>query len=133
MKIIIDTNILISAIIRDRNPEKLILWVIKNKHEWIVTNQILNEYISVLKRRKFNLSDQLSNYWIELILCATRKINANIDIVFNRDQKDSIFIECLLSSDSDYFITGDKDFEDYDDLLKERIIKISDFIEKYRV
>lgn len=131
MKIIVDTNILISAIIRDRNPEKLILWVIKNKHEWIVTSQILNEYISVLKRKKFNLSNQLSNYWIELILTATRKIDTNTNIIFKRDQKDSIFIECLLSSDADYFVTGDRDFEDYDDILRERIIKLSDFIEKY--
>ena len=39
MRIVIDTNILISAILRDRIPEKVILFVIESPNiKWIASN-----------------------------------------------------------------------------------------------
>jgi len=40
MKIIVDTNILVSAIICDNIPEKVILWIISQPIiEWIASDQ----------------------------------------------------------------------------------------------
>ena len=104
MKLIIDTNVLISAILKDGKPEKLILWVIKNNHQWIVTDEILTEYFEVLKRKKFNLSDEIITYWEDLINITSIKITTKNKFIFNRDKKDEKFIECLIESKSDYFI-----------------------------
>lgn len=39
MKVIIDANILISAILKDRTPEKVILFIIEsNQLEWLVSS-----------------------------------------------------------------------------------------------
>jgi uncharacterized protein len=42
MKVIIDTNIVVSAAIADKNPEAVILFVIANSDfEWVVSADIL--------------------------------------------------------------------------------------------
>ena len=45
MRIVIDTNILVSAILKDRDPEAVILFVAEcDDMEWIVSSEILTEY-----------------------------------------------------------------------------------------
>jgi predicted nucleic acid-binding protein len=45
MKILIDTNVLISAILKDGQPENAILWIIKHiEWEWLASPDIMLEY-----------------------------------------------------------------------------------------
>ncbi|NET61031.1 MAG: PIN domain-containing protein [Symploca sp. SIO2E6] len=49
MKVIIDTNILISAVLRDRDPELVIQFIVEHpEFEWVLSQDILNEYKAVL-------------------------------------------------------------------------------------
>lgn len=44
MRVVIDTNILVSAAVADRNPETVILFVAVNpEFEWVVSPEILSE------------------------------------------------------------------------------------------
>jgi predicted nucleic acid-binding protein len=46
MKILVDTNVLLSAAWRDRLPEKVVLHVATDRDcQWIVTAPILQEYL----------------------------------------------------------------------------------------
>jgi uncharacterized protein len=48
MKVIIDTNIVVSAAIADKNPEAVILFVIANyDFEWVVSTEIIAEYTAI--------------------------------------------------------------------------------------
>ncbi|MCC5630902.1 PIN domain-containing protein [Nostoc sphaeroides] len=48
MKVIIDTNIVVSAAIADKNPEVVILFVIANSDfEWVVSAEIIAEYKAI--------------------------------------------------------------------------------------
>jgi len=59
MRVLIDTNILISALLRDGLPESVILWVLNNPEwEWLVSPAIMDEYRDVLQRKKFKLTDE---------------------------------------------------------------------------
>jgi putative PIN family toxin of toxin-antitoxin system len=59
MKVVIDTNVVISAAIADRNPEKVILFIVSNPDfQWIVSPDILAEYREVLSRKRLKLSDE---------------------------------------------------------------------------
>ncbi len=45
MKIIVDTNVLISAILRDRDPELVIQFIVEHPDfEWVASPEILAEY-----------------------------------------------------------------------------------------
>ncbi len=54
MKVLIDTNVLVSAALWDKDPEAIVLFVAKHPDfEWFVSPEIVEEYQAVLKRDKF--------------------------------------------------------------------------------
>jgi predicted nucleic acid-binding protein len=68
MKIIIDTNVIISAALRDRDPEIIILFVAQQPDfQWIVSDPILEEYKQVLGRKRFALPEDLLMRWTRLL------------------------------------------------------------------
>jgi predicted nucleic acid-binding protein len=58
MRVVIDTNIVTSAIWRDRLPEAVILYVLDHPDfEWVASPDIVTEYAAVLARPKFALTE----------------------------------------------------------------------------
>ena len=52
MKVFIDTNVLVSAILKDRGPEAVILFVAeRNDMEWIVSPEIMKCFIRRVARQ----------------------------------------------------------------------------------
>jgi len=65
MRVVIDTNVLISAVLKDRDPEAVILFVAeRDDMEWIVSPEIMTEYREVLSRPKFGLPDDVRQSWL---------------------------------------------------------------------
>ncbi len=51
MNVLIDTNVLLSAALRDKQPERVVLHVAtRDDCKWLVTPEILAEYTEVLRR-----------------------------------------------------------------------------------
>jgi putative PIN family toxin of toxin-antitoxin system len=113
MKVIIDTNVVVSAALRDRDPETVILFVAEQPDfQWIVSDPILEEYNEVLARARFAFPEDLLLRWHEIFETLTTKIEVDIEVDFPRDRKDAKFLECALASEADYLITGDKDLSE---------------------
>jgi putative PIN family toxin of toxin-antitoxin system len=130
MKIIIDTNILISAALKGGKAKIIIAYIISStEYQWLVSPEIMDEYKNVLNRPKFRLSETQKREWFEIIDLATILVEVNVSINFPRDQKDAKFLALCISSEANYFITGDKDFEDIIDLELTQIISASKFLE----
>ena len=129
MRLVIDTNVLVSGILKDKNPERVLLFAVGNPEvEWIVSPDILTEYKEVLGRNKFRLPAAILQSWFEFLDRSTSIINPDFLIDFPRDQKDAKFLACSMASNADYFITGDHDLNDARKLLKTTIISVSMFI-----
>ncbi len=123
MRIIIDTNVLVSAAIADGNPENVINFIVaKDKWDWIVSETILNEYKEVLTRPKLKLTDTVKQKWLIMVEEATTKIEVEVEVFFPRDRKDEKFLACAIDGDADFLITGDRDFEEMQALLPKTII-----------
>jgi putative PIN family toxin of toxin-antitoxin system len=126
MKIVIDTNVLISAAFRDRLPEKVILWLLAHPEwEWIASDEIIREYKEVLHRPKFTLEVSQIEYWEGLIDETVQIVSASTEIDFPRDRKDAKFPACAIANQADVLLTGDRDFEEVD--MYSGIMKISQF------
>jgi putative PIN family toxin of toxin-antitoxin system len=109
MRVVIDTNVLVSAALKDRDPELVVLFVAENPDfEWIVSRGIIDEYIEVLSRKKFGLSAEIKDRWRSLLLRATTCVETIDTVDFPRDQKDARFLACAISGGAAFFITGDK-------------------------
>lgn len=130
MRVVIDTNVLISAVIRDRLPERVLRWCLTQPDfEWIVSPVILAEYESVIRRPKFRLDAGTINRWLELIYLDTLLTNGPTDIDFPRDPKDTPFLACATWSHADFLITGDHDFSEAPNQITSQIVNVRQFVE----
>lgn len=131
MRVVVDTNVLASAVLKDKDPETVLLFVIESPDiEWIVSHDILMEYKDVLSREKFGLSEELIKKWVTMINLLTTVIDIDLSIDFPRDRKDAKFLECAIAGDAQFFITGDRDFNQAQKLMNTTIISVSKFKEK---
>jgi putative PIN family toxin of toxin-antitoxin system len=93
MIVLVDTNVLLSAALRDRLPEQVVIYVATNDDwKWIVTPDILAEYIDVLHRPKFRFTSEMLAHWSALI--DMRTVNVPVPPTpphFSRDPKDARF------------------------------------------
>lgn len=128
MKIIIDTNVLVSAVLKGKQPRAVIQFVVDNPDcEWIVSQEILAEYKEVLSRSKFKLTTQIRSEWFEILENLTILIEVNVEVDFPQDIKDAKFLACAMAAEADFFITGDSDFNSAQSLVKTSIISVSLF------
>ncbi len=128
MKVVIDTNVVISAALKDRDPEAVILFVVRHPDfEWILSPAILREYTEVLRRKKFGLPEEILSRWDEMFARLTTLSEVDEAIEFARDQKDAKFLACALAAEAEYFITGDRDFDEARKLVNTTIISVALF------
>jgi uncharacterized protein len=86
VQVIIDTNVLISAALRDRAPEAVILFVVEQPDfEWIVSTDIIQEYKEVLSRKKFGLRQDILQRWFNLLDTVTVLVPVDITVAFPHD------------------------------------------------
>ena len=125
MKVLIDTNVLVSAVLRGSEPRAVIEFIVDNPEcVWIVSTEIITEYKEVLSRKKFKLTDEVKAQWFEIIDTFPTVIDVNVEIDFPRDRKDGKFLACAVAADADFLITGDADFTEAQSLVKTIIISV---------
>ncbi len=128
MKVVIDTNVLLSAALRDRDPEAVIRYVaVTPGVEWVVSDPIVAEYHDVLRRPRFGLAPDVIAEWLSLIGRVTTLITVVPEIAFPRDPKDAPFLACAVAARADFLITGDHDFENAGRIGPTIIISVSRF------
>ena len=128
MRVVIDTNVLVSAVLKDRDPEAVILFVAGcDDMDWIVSPEIMSEYREVLSRPKFGLPTDIQQSWFGMLDALTVTFDTVHCIDFPRDQKDAKFLSCAICAKADYFITGDRDFSGAQKLLTTTILSVSQF------
>lgn len=114
MNVLFDTNVLLSAALRDKLPESVVLYVAaRDDVRWLVTPDILAEYTDVLRRPRFGLDEQTLGRWGELLAMRTVNVGRPPKAPdFPRDPKDAPFLAAALAARADFLITGDKDLLD---------------------
>lgn len=128
MRVVIDTNVLVSAALKDGTPEAVILFVVgRSDIEWVASPQILTEYFDVLARPRFKLLDAERQAWQDLLRETVTRVEASSSVEFTRDPKDAKFIVCALDTGADYLITGDRDLDDARKMLDTTIITAAEF------
>ena len=115
-RVVIDTNIFISAIIRGGTPYKLLKAWEEDKISLLISENIFQEIEEVLNRKKINQKYQLKKQEIQLVLegiklnaVFVRPLEESGLPIHCRDQKDDKLLACALGGNATHLITGDKD------------------------
>ena len=131
MRVMLDTNIIISAFVfRSKKMNKLI-YLLSKEHEIIICSYTIEE-LKDLVNTKFKVSqndldDFLKNFPFNLVYSPSNVENKLFDI---RDKDDYIILHTAIIEDVDIFITGDKDFDNIN-IDKPEIMNPTEFLEKY--
>ena len=128
MKVVIDTNIVVSAALRDKGPEEVLQFVVgRPNFQWVVSPAILSEYKQVLARKKFTLPRELLRQWEHFLDSVTICIEVPATIDFPRDPTDAKFLACAVAANAEWLITGDQDFTHARRLINTTILSVSLF------
>ena len=131
MKVMLDTNILISAFVFKSKKMNELIYKLSKEHEIIIcsyTVQELKELIDTkFKVSQKDLDEFLKIFPFNLVYSPTSVDNKLFNI---RDKDDYIILHTAIIEDVDIFITGDKDFDDID-IDKPEIMNATEFLEKY--
>ena len=127
MKIVVDTNVIVSALLNTNGPPAKILSLILNGNlNLLYDNRILFEYIEVLSRKEFGFKEDAISDLIDFIKHEGEYINANPSDTEFQDETDKKFYEVHKSGDAQYLITGNRKHFPED----ERIITPGEFLGK---
>lgn len=108
MRVILDTNVYISAILFGGECEEILKIARQGLFNIVVSKNILDEIKSVLKG-KFHWMDKQIIEVIKYIKEIALIVNPEISLsVVKEDPSDNKIIECAVASKATYFVTGDK-------------------------
>jgi putative PIN family toxin of toxin-antitoxin system len=128
VRVVVDTNVVVSAALKDRDPEAVLVHVVERPEiEWVATQEIIDEYLEVLARPRLALSEDVLSRWRESLARNVVLVEPAPPVSFARDRKDEKFLACALAAAADYFITGDLDFAEASQLIATRIVSVSQF------
>ena len=109
MKVVLDTNIIVSAFLSPQGlSAKLFNLMFDEKLTIVYDNNIFAEYLDVLNRDKFKFDKELVNLIMDFISKEGEYIIAEFQNMKFTDEDDKIFYDVFKSGDVDYLITGNK-------------------------
>ena len=109
IKIVIDTNVFLSAILFGGTPGKLIgLWK-TGRILPLVSRPILDEYLKVLASPKFHLSENEINYilYVEILPFFDVVFPVSRKNIVKNDPSDDKFIHCAVAGSAPVILSGD--------------------------
>ena len=107
-RVVLDTNVYISAILFGGTPEKIRKLSKERKIELLISEAIIAEVAEVL-RKKFNWESwQISQIINDIRETATLVIPYQTLSVVKKDEDDNRILECGVEGKAQYIISGDK-------------------------
>ena len=133
MRIVLDTNVLVSALLFSGKASELVpLWQ-EGRVKLLLSRPILEEYFRVLAYPKFRLSpseikDLLGHELLPFVqIVRPRKRLAVVD----RDPSDNKFVECAAAGRAGVLVSGDKHLLDLRKFHRLRIQSPSQFLAEF--
>lgn len=130
MRIVIDTNVLISGIIFGGKPSKIIELLFGKKISVFASPEMVDEYKRIYGELGERYAKRTHNELNEIIN-SMNILPSHSHIEACRDPDDNKFIECAIDNRCIYIVSGDKDLlvlEQYEDI---GILIVSEFLEQY--
>ena len=132
MKVMLDTNILISAFIFKSKIMNELIYKLSKKHKIIICSYTIEE-LQYLMKHKFKVNIQELDKFLEkfpfTLVYSPKNINNKLFEI--RDEDDYIILHTAIIESIDVFITGDKDFKDVK-IDKPKILTPCEFLNKFK-
>ena len=129
MRIVIDTNVLASAVFFGGKPADLIRMVLARSVSAVATQEILNEYQDTIDYLLQKYGGKHLNFSAVPIFSAMEIIIPTSRINICRDPDDNKFLSCAVDGCCYYIVSGDKDLLTLKEYQDVKIVTVSQFFE----
>lgn len=107
LRLVLDTNIVISAALKDSGLERTVfLLAITKPARLYISSPLLEEYRAVLDRNELAIRKGIRRRFVQMVQNRGHLVKPAKRISVTGDPKDNIFLECADAARADYLITG---------------------------
>jgi putative PIN family toxin of toxin-antitoxin system len=131
MTVVLDTNILLSALPKHSKYHVIIDQLLAGKFKLLISTEIYFEYMEILGLR----GSAMATFFLESAILKDENVEV-VDIHFAwnlipNDKDDNKFADCAIAGNADYLVTNDSDFNVLKSISfpKVRVITMADFFE----
>ncbi len=110
MRVVLDTNIFVSAVIREDSTSARAIGAVIDKHRLLVSEATKQELVQVLERPKIARFVSIRFVaWLSKVFSIMELITITETVTDCRDKKDNKFLELAISGHADLIISIDND------------------------
>ena len=129
MRVVLDTNIFISAfVIPGSLAEKAIINIIEEEDSLLISAHIIDEVLSVLSSKFGRDREGLSHVAVALSELA-ELVKPARRIKLLKDEPDNRILECAIYGEADLLVTGDKKILQLQEYKGVKIISLREYLE----
>ena len=136
IKIILDTNVIVSAILGSKNCRLILDFIVRANAVLCLSEEVLQEYENVINYPRLK---KIPNFSIEASLILLRlsdfSISYQVNQKFNfmKDFPDNRFLELAATSSAQYLITGNSNDFTFKSFFETTIISPADFCTEFNL
>ncbi len=132
MRIMIDTNVLLSSLVFQSKKLTTLIEKVAEEHTMVLCSFVIDELYSVIRRKAPEYEEVIDKFLSKLsfeYVFSAKPIEKE-KLFEIRDENDYIILHTAIIEGIDILITGDKDFRDIN-IEKPKILTPAEFIERY--
>lgn len=131
-KIILDTNILISALGWDGKPKEVFRRILNGELELIISPGQVEELQRVLEYPKFQFTEEQKSTFLTIVVETATLVETYDKVkVVGEDRSDNIILESAVEGKVDFIISGDEHLLKIKDYENVKIVTVAEFLELY--
>jgi putative PIN family toxin of toxin-antitoxin system len=125
VRVVIDANVLVSALIDDGKPRKLVLELL-DKHTVILSRQMLAELADVISRDKFNITGSQADRFVSNLVKMSNIVPDNsLFNVLKEDPDDDVVLNTAYCGRAEFIVSGDRHLLALSQFKKTKIISVN--------
>jgi len=129
MKVVLDTNVVVSGLLWDGNESKVLELCHKGTIQNFASPAILSEIERVLQYKKFKLVIREIEDLMNLFQDFTRIVKPSQAIgIIENDEPDNRFLECAVAANVDLIVSGDTHLLELQEFQGRRIINAAELL-----
>ena len=128
MKVVADTNSLVSAIIFGGNPQAVLDLAQEGQIELFVSDAILAETARIFRDKFHRTAEELRSDMLALEALTTRVQPVESVTVIEADPTDDRILECAVTAGAERIVSGDRHLLSLGEFRGFKIVRVADFI-----
>lgn len=135
MRVVIDTNVLISATFWTGRPKQLLNKVRRGEVIYLTSRILLDELKEILIRadKPFKLSENDARKIVAAAEEMAELVQTHSKFNVCRDEKDNCVLECAVDGKAEWIITGDMHLLKLQFFQEIPIVKVAEFLSKFEI